>query len=435
MQAFHHHRQAVLLVLAVAALVLVCGPAPIASAATHAVACPVWATGSPTAPGAGPAIAADGAPLVGAQSASLSATITAAGDSTDVTAVYSSDGTIFTCAALQTTTQGKVEFSLTGLRSSTPYQVWFAGSNSSGSTVTEPQSFSTLAAGIVAQGVMIGAVRAGGKTTAALLATLQRPFTAPLRFTYLGAHWHVAPSKLGLRTNAARLLATAADALPGQKLPALKLSVDSTRLRAYVNSLSRRWGRLPAVPAVRLAGTNAVVVQARSGVTVETTRMLSEIEHQLLSGERARLQLAVRTGPSPGGAVQKAVVVRLANQTLTAYLNGKAVLVTPVTTGRPALPTPIGSYSVQSRASPYVFHSPWAPGSPYWYPPTPVTWAMEFYDGDFLHDDPGEPANAFGQDSQNGYFASHGCVHVPHAAMAFLYGWLPVGAPVIVAER
>jgi lipoprotein-anchoring transpeptidase ErfK/SrfK len=60
---------------------------------------------------------------------------------------------------------------------------------------------------------------------------------------------------------------------------------------------------------------------------------------------------------------------------------------------------------------------------------------MEFYDGDFLHDDPGEPDSEFGADSQNGYFASHGCVHIPHSVMSFLYNWLPVGAPVIVAEN
>jgi lipoprotein-anchoring transpeptidase ErfK/SrfK len=105
-----------------------------------------------------------------------------------------------------------------------------------------------------------------------------------------------------------------------------------------------------------------------------------------------------------------------------------------VTTGRPALPTPVGSYHILFRASPFTFNSPWPPGSPYWYPPTPVTWAMDFYDGDFLHDDPPEPSNAFGAGSNDGPYASHGCVHVPHSAMAFLYNWLPVGSQVVIAN-
>jgi hypothetical protein len=87
------------------------------------------------------------------------------------------------------------------------------------------------------------------------------------------------------------------------------------------------------------------------------------------------------------------------------------------------------------RASPFVFHSPWPRSSPFWYPPTPVTWAMDFFNGDFLHDDPGEPSDAFGTGSEYGPYASHGCVHVPHDVMAFLYRWLPVGAQVVVAQN
>ena len=63
-----------------------------------------------------------------------------------------------------------------------------------------------------------------------------------------------------------------------------------------------------------------------------------------------------------------------------------------------------------------------------------MTWAMYFYDNDFLHDDPAEPSSAYGAGSEYGPYASHGCVHVPHDAMAFLYDWLPVGAPVIVSQ-
>jgi lipoprotein-anchoring transpeptidase ErfK/SrfK len=94
----------------------------------------------------------------------------------------------------------------------------------------------------------------------------------------------------------------------------------------------------------------------------------------------------------------------------------------------------VGSYHIEAAYTPFTFVSPWPPGSPYWYPPTPVTWAMPFYDGDFLHNDPGEPASAFGKGSEYGAYASHGCVHVPHAAMAFLFHWLPIGATVVVAR-
>ena len=164
--------------------------------------------------------------------------------------------------------------------------------------------------------------------------------------------------------------------------------------------------------------------------------MVGLITRELAAAGQAVLPLAVVRKPPPtsGSLAQKAVVVRLGSQTLTAYLNGRAVLKTPVTTGRPALPTPIGSYFVHYRASPYTFVSPWPPGSPYYYPPASVTWAMYFFDNDFLHDDPAEPSSAYGAGSQYGSYASHGCVHVPHSVMAWLYTWLPVGAPVIVSQ-
>jgi lipoprotein-anchoring transpeptidase ErfK/SrfK len=179
-----------------------------------------------------------------------------------------------------------------------------------------------------------------------------------------------------------------------------------------------------------------VITAPQTGVTVDTRAISRAIAAELRAGGHSAIPLPVshpKTSKAPAQA-QRTVVVRLSTQTLTAYLDGKPVLQTPVTTGRPALPTPVGSFYVHFRASPYTFISPWPPGSPYYYPPAPVTWAMYFYDNDFLHDDPAEPEGDYGAGSQDGPYASHGCVHVPHDAMAFLYDWLPVGAPVIVSQ-
>lgn len=131
----------------------------------------------------------------------------------------------------------------------------------------------------------------------------------------------------------------------------------------------------------------------------------------------------------------KAIVVHLAAQSLTAYDHGKVALSTPVTTGRPYLATLEGESTIFRRESPYLFISPWPEGSPYWYPPSWVTWALEFRTGGyFLHDAPWEPDGAYGPGSQDGPYASHGCVHVPHAAMQFLWTWASNGTPVIVEQ-
>ncbi len=134
--------------------------------------------------------------------------------------------------------------------------------------------------------------------------------------------------------------------------------------------------------------------------------------------------------PVPAG---HAIALDLTAQEIVFYDGGCAVRAAAVTTGRPALPTPTGSFSVFAKFSPFVMRSPWPPGSPYWYPTSPVAYAMEFAQGGyFLHDAPWQPDAQMGPGSQNGSGASHGCVHIPAADMAWAYGWAALGTPVII---
>lgn len=62
---------------------------------------------------------------------------------------------------------------------------------------------------------------------------------------------------------------------------------------------------------------------------------------------------------------------------------------TPVTTGMPHLATPDGMFSIRYKVTNQMFISPWPPGSPYYYPPEHVNYAMYFADvGYFIHDAP-----------------------------------------------
>lgn len=59
---------------------------------------------------------------------------------------------------------------------------------------------------------------------------------------------------------------------------------------------------------------------------------------------------------------------------------------------------------------------------------------MEFLTGGFyIHNAPWEPATAYGPGSQNGPYASHGCVHVPYSAMQALYNWAAPGTTLVIA--
>jgi L,D-transpeptidase catalytic domain len=134
--------------------------------------------------------------------------------------------------------------------------------------------------------------------------------------------------------------------------------------------------------------------------------------------------------PVPRGRV---ITVSLSRQSAVFYQDGCAVNSSLVTTGRSGLRTPSGTFHVFSRSSPAHFVSAWPSSSPYYYSPETTQWALGYEGGGyFIHDAPWEPAGAFGLDSENGQWASHGCIHVPTAVMQWLYGWAGIGTTVIV---
>jgi len=146
-------------------------------------------------------------------------------------------------------------------------------------------------------------------------------------------------------------------------------------------------------------------------------------------------------GPAPIGGVPgiggQLILVSLSQQWLWAYNYGTLLYDTPVTTGMPQLATPDGVYHVQFKEYDVTFYSPWPPGSPYYYSPVHVNYAMYFADyGYYVHDAPWRqvfgPGSNYPHTLPNGTTetGSHGCVNVPTPAGAWLYNWANNGATV-----
>jgi lipoprotein-anchoring transpeptidase ErfK/SrfK len=133
------------------------------------------------------------------------------------------------------------------------------------------------------------------------------------------------------------------------------------------------------------------------------------------------------------------IVVSTENQSAQMYEKGRQVYSTPVTTGGPELPTDHGVFHIYLKLSPFTFHSPWPVGSPYYYPPTPVTYWMPFDGAQGLHDaswrtDFGPGSNFAPTDLGTGNYilGTHGCVNLPMDAATFVWNWAPVGTTVVV---
>lgn len=148
----------------------------------------------------------------------------------------------------------------------------------------------------------------------------------------------------------------------------------------------------------------------------------------------ADLRLLQQTGLAQG----KVIVVSLVEQVIRFYENGRLVNWSYITTGRPELPSPPGIHFAVSKAAPVLFVSPEARTSPLWFEPTPVHYAILYANGnDFIHDawwrtqfGPGTQLPHYDPIAFNG--GSHGCINLPLKAMAWVYTWTPVGAPVLV---
>jgi len=142
-------------------------------------------------------------------------------------------------------------------------------------------------------------------------------------------------------------------------------------------------------------------------------------------------------GSPPPTAQGKVIVVSLSHEWLYAYQNGTQVFNAAIMSGRPALATPTGTYHVFAKMSPTTFYSPWPVGSPYYYPPTHINYALEWGAGGyFLHDSwwhsvYGPGTNGWHYDPVYGWqWGTHGCVAMPVGTAAWLYNWAPIGTTV-----
>jgi lipoprotein-anchoring transpeptidase ErfK/SrfK len=134
----------------------------------------------------------------------------------------------------------------------------------------------------------------------------------------------------------------------------------------------------------------------------------------------------------------KVIVVSLREQVLRAYDNGNVVWWSYVTTGRQELPSWPGLHYAMYKLYHTEFTSPEPKGSPFWYAPTPINFAIAYApNGFFLHD--AWWRSEFGPDTNSDHWdpaafdgGSHGCVNLPENNMAWLYDWTPIGTPIVV---
>lgn len=133
---------------------------------------------------------------------------------------------------------------------------------------------------------------------------------------------------------------------------------------------------------------------------------------------------------APPGRTCYLIDVNLTTATMVASRCGVVFIQSLITSGRPGFRSPTGTWYTSRKLSNVIFRSPYpVPGTPGYYPPTFVKYAIQYNWPYYLHTWP-EPLSAFGPGSENGPYASLGCIEMPDAVMAALFAWAPTGTAV-----
>lgn len=138
----------------------------------------------------------------------------------------------------------------------------------------------------------------------------------------------------------------------------------------------------------------------------------------------------------------RVIVVSLIEQSLRLYQDGKLEKAFLITSGRVERPTPPGLSQIFYRVSPTIFKSTEPQSSPYWYPSTPVNYALEFHAGGyFIHDSwwrvnygPGTqfPHHDSGGDESFSSNGSMGTINMTENDAAWLYSHTSNGDMVLI---
>ncbi|QBD78189.1 murein L,D-transpeptidase [Ktedonosporobacter rubrisoli] len=137
----------------------------------------------------------------------------------------------------------------------------------------------------------------------------------------------------------------------------------------------------------------------------------------------------------------KAILVSLSEEAVRIYNQGQLITAFLATTGQPDLPTPPGIWWIESKVTHTTFKTNAPKDSPFWYPPTPINYAMQYHsNGYFLHDswwrvDYGRGTNfphADASGNTSSTRGSHGCVNISTDNAKWIYDFAQLYTAIII---
>ncbi len=287
---------------------------------------------------------------------------------------------------------------------------------------------------LVAPGVQIAGLHAGGLSAEPLRAQVDRALQQPLTVVSGGETTTLTPAQLGASADVNAAVASAFTATPGSRI-AVPIRYSHAKAIAAAQTLAKRHDRHPV--AAQVTGATAagpLFRPSRQGVAVDVPAMANAIGTLLQDGNRPALELIAQTVPAKRTIADfgPVIVVTRAANTLRLYDGRKLVRTFRVATGQAIYPTPEGIWRIKDKQK-----------DPWWYPPTYDAWAKG------LKPVPPGPDNPLGtrwmglnvpgvgihgtdEPTSIGYSESHGCIRMQVPDAEWLFGHVRVGTPVVI---
>jgi lipoprotein-anchoring transpeptidase ErfK/SrfK len=315
-------------------------------------------------------------------------------------------------------------------------------------------------AGEIAHGIKVGGVSIGGLSTDQARHKLRRqlvdPLKHPITVMYQGKRYVLSPKRLQVRADLGGMVDAAESASREGSLPTriwryatgydvyrnlpARVGYSHQALREFVAAAGKAIDEAPQNASVAPGPASLNAVPGHRGVSLERSRLRSELVDAIGSGKREPIRTPVKR-PKPKVTTGELasrypvfVTIDRAAFTLRLWKNLKLVKSYPIAVGMQGLETPAGTYTIndkQVNPSWYVPNAAWAgslagqviPPGPA--DPLKARW-MGFYNGAGIH----------GTDdvASIGTAASHGCIRMTIPDVIALYDQVPLGTPIYIGD-
>lgn len=142
----------------------------------------------------------------------------------------------------------------------------------------------------------------------------------------------------------------------------------------------------------------------------------------IILGAKLSFKLQKPSPPINSASKNRYIDINLSTQTLRLYQDGKVVATYRISSGRPGMETPTGTFRVLSK-HPLLWSSQYGLYMPY---------SLRFYNGYFIHELPYWPGGYREGENHLGIPVSHGCVRLGVGAAKVVYEFADIGTKVII---